>query len=146
MITLICLIIGEKNPFAVEIEKTRVVDILRQKIKEMQQYPIPGNQLTLFLAKKDGMENGQWLSDEDPDVLELSKLECPDDVRVKYLNDKMKMKPTWGLDDYFDSMTPTRRVIHVLVQLPVGPGGVKQLSMEEKVDVMYQKSMAGERK
>jgi len=65
-----------------------------QKIKEMQQYPFPANQLTLFLANKDGMENGQWLSDEDPDVLELSKLKCLDDVRVKYLSDKMKMKPT----------------------------------------------------
>ena len=120
MITLVCLVIGEGNPFPVKLEESELVGVLMQKIKEMQQYPFPGNQLTLFLAKKDGMENGQWLSDEDPDVLELSKLECPDDVRVKYLSDKMKMKPTYRIRRY-DFPSDERREdgeIHVLVQLP----------------------------
>lgn len=115
MLKLFCKIVGEDSVFSIDIEETKAVDDLKDKIKEKKKAILcDADQLTLYQAKK----NDQWLVDEDADVAELSKT---DGNHANYILDAMKMKPTRQLALYFsDQNVPQFEQIHVLVKLPDG--------------------------
>jgi Crinkler effector protein N-terminal domain len=59
MLTLFCAVVGQEgSEFAVEIEENKLVDDLKDAIKQKQMYEFASSKLQLLLGKQ---SNGMWL-------------------------------------------------------------------------------------
>jgi Crinkler effector protein N-terminal domain len=59
MLTLFCAVVGQKwSEFAVEMEENKLVDDLKDAIKQKQMYEFASSKLQLLLGKQ---SNGMWL-------------------------------------------------------------------------------------
>ncbi|KAF0693698.1 hypothetical protein As57867_015307, partial [Aphanomyces stellatus] len=99
MLTLFCVVVGEKSPFSVKIEANEFVSELKKKIKEENSSSIKcdAKELELYLALKDGA----WLSDEDPDLEGLSQPAEGNTVTPEYVTPEKWMKPARKLSKFF---------------------------------------------
>jgi hypothetical protein len=61
MLTLSCVIVGEGSVVPVVCEASTLVSIVKKKIRKEKQYSFPADKLTLYVAKKDGKLDGEWL-------------------------------------------------------------------------------------
>ncbi|KAG9398137.1 hypothetical protein AC1031_014936 [Aphanomyces cochlioides] len=102
MLNLLCAVVFEAKPFPIKIDASLIVGDLKKCIKKEIQYAGRAHYLKLYLALKDDA----WLSSAEAKTMTLDDLETLQD-----------MDPTWGIDDYFKSDPPKRR-IHVLVVVP----------------------------
>ncbi|KAG2795533.1 hypothetical protein PC113_g25255, partial [Phytophthora cactorum] len=96
MVTLYCAIVGVAgSAFPVDINETLSVGHLKKAIlDENEDIKGPARALQLFLAKTD---DGAWLQDDDPGVLELDEGRIHRDLQT--LIDGDKMKATWTIKD-----------------------------------------------
>ena len=101
-ITLFCIVQGTSTPFPVDIDSNLSVGHLKDAIK----------------AKKPNDFAGI-----DADRLRLWKVEIPADrddlIQGQTLQDNDQLQPTRYLDEYW-TVTPKRRHIHVIVEVPTG--------------------------
>lgn len=128
MVKLFCAVVGEESIVTVDIEEQQAVGDLKERIKRRAGYDFPSHKLTLYLAKENGDEDGQWMTTEHADYVRLSRggagVEATylttdtRDATGKIVRKGTLMDPTWGLHNYFDANTPSEKVIHVLVKLP----------------------------
>jgi hypothetical protein len=91
---------------------------LKERIKKRAGYDFPSDKLALYLAKKNGNANGEWMKDDDDDLVQLQKATIPDDIEEKHLKRELLLKPTWPMENYFnvrDTNFPKQKAIHVLV-------------------------------
>lgn len=122
MLTLTCLVVGDGSVVGVKLDDKELVSILKNVIwnkkKKFQSYD--EDELTLYLAKKNGNINGEWMQMGDPDINELSKTNVSKEIRDRYLNEAMEMKiPNEVLSEYIKDVGKKTREIHILVKLPV---------------------------
>ena len=100
--TVICIVVGEGAPFRVEIEKNKIVDQLKDLIKE---------------------KKSNTFADIDANLLMLYHVEiAAGEDMLKKVEDEMSKKPTtldptMEIADVF-SETPRKRTVHILVQPP----------------------------
>ncbi|KAG2802666.1 hypothetical protein PC116_g23808, partial [Phytophthora cactorum] len=78
----------------VDIDTKKLVGHLQQAIAKELKYDGKASDLQLFLAKTD---DGAWLQDDDPGVLELDEGRIHRDLQT--LIDGDKMKATWTIKD-----------------------------------------------
>ncbi|KAG9404306.1 hypothetical protein AC1031_004519 [Aphanomyces cochlioides] len=102
MLNLFCAVVSKATPFSIKIDASLTVDDLKKCIKEEIHYAGRAHYLKLYLA----LTNDAWLSSAEAKTTTLDDLETLQD-----------MDPTWGIDDFFKSDRPKRR-IHVLVVVP----------------------------
>ncbi|KAG2502743.1 hypothetical protein JM18_009804, partial [Phytophthora kernoviae] len=128
-VELECAVYGEGSVFPVKIAPDAEVSALQKAIFYKQrynhQYNFAASALTLYLARKKGGENDEWLK-SDATFEGFLKQGRQEDGEYPYV----KMIPNWTLDDeeYFGAnFQPGRKEIHVLVALPTqvaAPSGV----------------------
>ncbi|KAG3056680.1 hypothetical protein PI125_g25517, partial [Phytophthora idaei] len=127
-ISLECAIVCHTGTFDVKIDDGEKVSALKDAIKwKNEDIKGPARDLQLFLAKTD---DGAWLRDVDPGVLELEEGRIHPDVQT--LIDGEKMKVRWTINDVLKENhmpTPQSRQVHVLVVVP-GDAGVGVASVE----------------
>jgi Crinkler effector protein N-terminal domain len=79
MLTLVCAVVGQKgSEFSVEIEENKLVDALKDAIKQKQVYEFASSKLQLFLAKKD---NSKWLDSSALETLTLNRDGYPEGLK-----------------------------------------------------------------
>ncbi|TMW57280.1 hypothetical protein Poli38472_003205 [Pythium oligandrum] len=97
MVVLICAAVGMRAPlFAVDVNETLVVELLKDVIKEKMPDKIKCSaaRLHLFLAEK----GGHWLQDDAPAALELVEGKIHEDVQA--MIDEGEMAVTWSIGDW----------------------------------------------
>ncbi|CCI45850.1 unnamed protein product [Albugo candida] len=112
-LTLTCLIVGHGAVISIKIDGGRQVHFLKKEIVEERIYDFPADELTLYLAKK----NGAFLRSKDAVRYRLSKEDCPQDIKDSYMNAESFMDSPLRLHRFFDQNVQVEE-IHVLVQLP----------------------------
>lgn len=118
MLKLFCAVIGQPSVFPINIEVCESVGDVKDAIKEKKRRVVrcDADQIRLFVAKKNG---GSWsmtddAQDEDAKLLKQGKMSRG----IQALLMQGELDPTFEIGDYVDEDAPTRRVIHMLVQLP----------------------------
>ncbi|GLD96971.1 hypothetical protein PINS_up005654 [Pythium insidiosum] len=117
MKSLMCVVIGDRSVFVVDIDDRKKVAHLKKMIKEEKPSIIKcdADQLTLYVAKK----GGNWLKADDSDVLQLKE-----GVVTTVISDMMKnaMDPSYRVRNtafgFPDEDAAEDGEIHVLVELP----------------------------
>nr|QUJ09338.1 crinkler 12 [Plasmopara viticola] len=118
MVKLFCAIIGEKRVITIDIDPQEAVGDLKKLITKEAQYECPSHKLALFLAKKNSNKKGEWMTDDDDDLVRFQKATLPTDMERSHLKKELLLKPTWSSGDYFninDKNFPEEKAIHVLV-------------------------------
>ncbi|CCI48367.1 unnamed protein product [Albugo candida] len=108
-LTLTCLIVGHGATFSCKID---------------------GDELTLYLAKK----NGEFLRLDDAVRPQLSKEDCPQEIKDSYMNAKSFMNSPLQLYRFFDQNIQVEK-IHVLVQLPANV--LRSQKVGENITALY---------
>ncbi|KAH9154108.1 hypothetical protein AeRB84_003755 [Aphanomyces euteiches] len=113
MVTLVCVVVGEGIPFSVEIDASKIVDVLKKKIKEEINYD--GHAKDLELYRVDGLTQNQQR--------QILFSGTPIDMAVKHLGDfegyTTGMVELSLISECFqDADVNTRWKIHVLVVVP----------------------------
>lgn len=118
MLKLFCALIGQPSVFPINIEACESVGDVKDAIKEKKRRVVrcDADQIRLFVAKKNG---GSWsmtddAQDEDAKLLKQGKMSRG----IQALLMQGELDPTFEIGDYVDEDAPTRRVIHLLVQVP----------------------------
>ncbi|OQR81454.1 crinkler (CRN) family protein [Thraustotheca clavata] len=128
MLTLVCIVVGEGRPFSVEIEPEKIVDVLKEKIKEKNKNTITcdAKDLELYLALKDDV----WIGSKSSIVRELRKGIVRDTVK-ELIQEDMELDPADTIGACFvggqEELKPEikTRQIHVLVVVPEKPKTTK---------------------
>jgi hypothetical protein len=94
MVKLCCAVVGEDRVVTIDIGNQQVVGDLKKAIKKRAGYDFPSDKLALYLAKKNGNANGEWMKDDDDDLAQLQEATIPDDVEKKHLKRELLLKPT----------------------------------------------------
>jgi Crinkler effector protein N-terminal domain len=111
MLTLVCAVVGQKgSEFSVEIEENKLVDALKDAIKQKQVYEFASSKLQLFLAKKD---NSKWLDSSALETLTLNRDGYPEGL--KHMDPLMWIKNPKYFGENFQL---NEGEIHVLVVVP----------------------------
>nr|QUJ09356.1 crinkler 35 [Plasmopara viticola] len=116
MAGLFCAIVGEERIIYINIDSQKAVGDLKKFITKEAQYEFPSYKLVLYLAKKSGDEIGEWMNDDDNDLIRLQKATLPKDMEKKYLKKELLLKPTSLIKTHFTEV-PKEKVIHVLVDI-----------------------------
>ncbi|TDH64712.1 hypothetical protein CCR75_009761 [Bremia lactucae] len=118
MVTLLCVIVGVAgDTFSVDIDDSKFVGHLKDKIKEKKFYTIKGEvaKLQLFLAKT---ADKKWFSSRSEDMEKLMEGEKTALVEALTSQDKK----LWGSEHWRNVLIgmerPSARQIHVLVVVP----------------------------
>ncbi|RLN46190.1 hypothetical protein BBO99_00009791, partial [Phytophthora kernoviae] len=127
-VELECAVYGEGSVFSVKIAGDAKVEALQKVVAGIvntEQHAVPPRLVTLYLARKKGGENDEWLK-SDATFEGFLKQGRQEDGEYPYV----KMIPNWKLDDddYFKKeFQPGDKEIHILVELPAqvaAPSGV----------------------
>ncbi|TDH71494.1 hypothetical protein CCR75_007229 [Bremia lactucae] len=114
---LLCVLVGEKSVFSLDIDGEELVADLKDaiKIENSNKIKCDAAKLKLYLARK----GNAWLSDSEPSAQQLIKGNVDDDIE-SMLNCKPLM-PTWTIQDCLNENqmpAPQLRQIHLLVVVP----------------------------
>ncbi|KAG9404696.1 hypothetical protein AC1031_004904 [Aphanomyces cochlioides] len=124
MKTLMCLVVRDGSMLVVDIDDQKQVGHLKDAIKEKKMYDFPADQLTLYVAKKDG----NWLKSEDPDVMVLENGEIPTTIN-DIMTKENKMFPGQFVSNskfsFPDGGAAEEDDIHMLVKFP-GAGSASE--------------------
>ncbi|KAG9408611.1 hypothetical protein AC1031_020464 [Aphanomyces cochlioides] len=114
MLTLFCIVVGEGEPFAVEIAASKAVALLMDKVLEKKSKSIhcDANKLKLYLAKT---PDGTWL-----DINDAKDVALDEDGNLQHYD---MMNPTHFINRYFNATDVAEERIHVLVVVPDGQFG-----------------------
>ncbi|KAJ0390446.1 hypothetical protein P43SY_010676 [Pythium insidiosum] len=116
MVTLVCALVGVKgNAFAVDIDASKSVDHLKDKIAVEQKFDFAASKLQLFLVKKGG---DTWLESSTDDVKKLKIGEKTALIEALTHEDN-ELDGEFGLQKVLKDMPePKTKQIHVLVVVP----------------------------
>ncbi|KAL0592614.1 hypothetical protein ABG067_000178 [Albugo candida] len=131
-LTLTCLILGHGAVFSCKIDHGWQVSFLKEEIAKQMVHTLQCDpyQLTLNLAKK----NGDFLRLDDAARPQLSKEDCPQEIKDSYMNAKSFMDSPLRLHRFSDQNVQVEE-IHVLVQLPANAW--KRQKVREDITPLY---------
>ncbi|KAG9404702.1 hypothetical protein AC1031_004910 [Aphanomyces cochlioides] len=124
----------------VDIDDQKQVGHLKDAIKEKKMYDFPADQLTLYVAKKDG----NWLKSEDPDVMVLENGEIPTTIN-DIMTKENKMLPGQFVSNskfsFPDGGAAEEDDIHVLVKFPGAGSASKTATVTHLVREIHGQDM-----
>ncbi|CCI45204.1 unnamed protein product [Albugo candida] len=131
-LTLTCLIVGHGAVFSCKIDHGWQVSFLKEEIAKQMVHTLQCDpyQLTLNLAKK----NGEFLRLDDAARPQLSKEDCPQEIKDSYMNAKSFMDSPLRLHRFSDQNVQVEE-IHVLFQLPANAW--KRQKVREDITPLY---------
>ncbi|KAH9164489.1 hypothetical protein AeNC1_018667 [Aphanomyces euteiches] len=111
MLKLVCIVVGDGEPFAVEIAASTAVALLMDKVLEKKSKSIhcDANKLKLYVAKT---LDGTCL-----DINDAKEVALDDDGNLQHYE---MMNPLHLFNRYFDATDFAKKRIHVLVVVPEG--------------------------
>lgn len=118
IIEVFCAVLSHAGIFPIDIDASDSVGDLKDAIKQQKRRLVrcDADQLKLFTAKRAG---SSWPSTDDAkdgDAKLLMEGKTSQGVQALLMHGEMD--PTFEIGDYLDATVPTKRVIHVLIQLP----------------------------
>ncbi|CAK4095628.1 unnamed protein product [Aphanomyces euteiches] len=129
MLTLVCVVVGEGRPFSVEIDAEKLVDVLKDKIKEKNKNTITCDAKYLELYRVDGLAQiGKTRFDFKGTVID----DMPSKLLDHFNGSTTEMVETYRLTKYPQLNDSSDGKIHVLVVVPEGAvSAVGLLSVEQ---------------
>nr|QUJ09350.1 crinkler 25 [Plasmopara viticola] len=127
MKSLTRVVVGDGSVFGVIVEDNQKVRELKRMIKDEKPSiaKCEADRLTLYVANKGEnwlTSDKDWLPSRGPDVKLLKQKQTPDEISA-IMTESRKMNSADEIGDVFAS-APTKKVIHVLVNVPEAAAGV----------------------
>jgi Crinkler effector protein N-terminal domain len=117
MLTLFCAVVGQKwSEFAVEIDESECVGVLKDAIKNEQMYDFPSSKLQLLLGKQ---SNGMWLDSSAVDAVTTDANGHPEGFM--HMDQLLLIKNPRYFGERFEFK---EKEIHVLVVVPENVGKI----------------------
>jgi Crinkler effector protein N-terminal domain len=117
MLTLFCAVVGQKgSEFAVEIDESECVGVLKDATKNEQMYEFPSSKLQLLLGKQ---SNGMWLDSSAVDAVTTDANGHPEGFM--HMDQLLLIKNPRYFGERFEFK---EEEIHVLVVVPENVGKI----------------------
>ncbi|CAK4236218.1 unnamed protein product, partial [Aphanomyces euteiches] len=112
MPTLCCLVVGEGRPFPVSFEDDEMVGTLKQKIKELNDYPLLARNLDLYSV------NGLLQTGEEQFQFNQERIDMTKCSLEVFVGSTTKLVAADRMFEYPDLKDLSKGKIHVLVVVP----------------------------